>query len=265
MKYFSNIVRNLKFYFLTQKYKWMEMMTYRTQMISWVFIESIGTASIFISISVIYTVSNGLPGWTYFQLLALAGMTQITTGFLYYLINPYKMVNSMRDGGIDQLLLKPYNSILNIFATYGDTYGIGNTIPGFVLLAYALTQIKFNIAALLVYIPTYIVGVTVLVFAILTITLVSYIKIKSGNYIGRSINVALNAAEYPISIYGIMGITLLSLVVPVAFASFFPVMVLLGKINFVDAGLVILIASTMVTLFYIASTHLLKYYESGGG
>ena len=265
MKYFSNIVRNLRFYFLTQKYKWMQIITYRTQMISWMFMKSIGTISIFISISVIYSVSNGFPGWTYFQLLALAGITQITTGFLFYMINPYKFIESMRNGGIDQLFLKPYNLILDIFATYGSPYETGDIITGGLLLVYALTQIKFNIITLLVYIPMYVIGVAVLVFTVLTITLISYIKLKSGDYINRSISIALNAAKYPLNIYGIMGMIFLSLLVPISFASFFPAMVLLGKINFTEAGLIILITSIMAIFFYAVSTRLLKYYESGGG
>ncbi len=265
MKYLSNIVRNLKFYLSSQKYEWMEVFTYRTQAISWMFLAGLGTVSVFISISVIYTVSNGLPGWTYFQLLALSAMTEISAGILWYIINPHSIVNSMRNGGIDQLLLKPYSPITVLLTRYGSRYKIGTVISGLVLFVYALSNIKFNMFLLLVYIPIYIAGIAALVFTILAITLASYIKFKSGNYINWGILVAQEAARYPVSIYGIIGIALLSIIMPVAFTSFFPALILFGKVNYIFAGLMILISSILAIIFYTASTHLIKHYESGGG
>lgn len=265
MKYLSNIVRNMKFYFSSQKYGWMESFTYRTQAINWILLSGLETIVIFISISVIYKVSSGIPGWTYFQLLALSAMTEISTGLVWYILNPQQIVSSMRDGGIDQLLLKPYNPIVILLTRYGSRYDIGTAISGLVLFVYALSNIKFNMLILLIYIPVYIAGMIALIFTILAITLAAYVKFKSGNFLDWGITLAQEAARYPVSIYGIVGIVLLSIIVPVAFTSFFPAMILFSKVNYMFAGLMILISGILTIIFYTASTHLIKYYESGGG
>ncbi len=265
MKHLSNIIRNSKFYLSNQKYEWMSIFTYRTQAISWMLLAGLGTVGIFISISVIYTVSNGLPGWTYFQLLTLSAMTEISTGLIWYILNPHRIVTSMRDGEIDQLLLKPYNPIIVLLTKYGYKYMIGTVISGLVLFIYALSNIKFNMSILLVYIPIYIVGMIASIFAILAITLASYVKFKSGNYLNLGIILAQEAARYPVNIYGIIGIVLLSIIIPAAFTSFFPALILFGKVNYIFAGLMILISSILAIIFYTASTHLIKHYESGGG
>ncbi|MCL5112380.1 MAG: ABC-2 family transporter protein [Candidatus Marsarchaeota archaeon] len=262
----SDITRNMKFFLLSQKYNWKSFfVAYRAQAITWTVIQGIGTLATIISISVIYSVSSGLPGWTYFQLLALSAIAQISGGILWYFINPTYIANSMRGGGLDQLLLKPYNIIIVIFSRYSHASSIGMVISGIALLVYALSNVKIGVYAFLAFVPAYLAGMSALIFATLAITFASYVAFKDANFIHWGINIAQQASQYPAAIYGMLGLTVLSIVVPMTFASYFPAMILFGKTGYVYAASTALIAIGISVGLYELSLHLLKRYESGGG
>ncbi len=262
----EDIKRNVWFYLLSQGYTWKQFFaSYRAQAVSWTIVQGISTLAPLISLSVIYSVSSGLPGWTYFQLLVLASLAQITGGILWYMIGPRQLVSSMRGGGLDQMLLKPYNPILVIFARFGGASSIGTVMSGALLLAYALANAHAEIYALLAFIPLYIAGVSVFVMAVLTITLASYILIEDASYISWVLNIVQSASQYPVSIYGLLGATLLSVLVPISFATYFPAAVLFGKMSYAYVLPAALAAALAAVALYFASSRLLKRYKSGGG
>lgn len=261
----NNFGRNLALYISSQKYGFKEFMAYRAQAISWILIQSLGAISTLIMVSVIYSVSSGVPGWGYFQLLALGGLVQLTSGVISFLISPRTLVRTMRNGGLDQLLLKPYNPALMIIAKNAGIRSLGGVVSGALLLTYALHGTGVGLGAMLIFIPSYLIGLAALVMSVMVLALVSYVLFKDASYTNWLMNIMFSASDYPVTIYGIIGSTALSILVPVTFAVFFPAAAVFGYVNaYVILG-VVLVCIAIAVMFYFSSSYLLRKYESGGG
>ncbi|MCL5007413.1 MAG: ABC-2 family transporter protein [Candidatus Marsarchaeota archaeon] len=261
----GEFARNLTLYMKSQKYGFKEFMAYRTQAISWVLIQSLGAVSTLIMVSVIYSVSSGVPGWGYFQLLALGGLVQLTSGIMAFLISPRMLVRTMRNGGLDQLLLKPYNPLLMIVARNPGIRNLGGVVSGALLLAYALHGAGVGLEAMLVFIPSYLIGLVALAMGVIVLALVSYVLFKDASFTNWLMSIMFDASDYPATIYGIIGSTALSILLPVTFAVFFPAAAVFGYVSaYVVLG-VALVCIAVAIMFYFSTVYLLRKYESGGG
>ncbi len=265
MSYRSGVHRTLNMYFLSQKYKLKSFFVYRAQAVGWLIVESLSTVGAFVSISIIYGVSGGFVGWTYFQVLALAAITQISGGMVRYALTPNALIADMRNGKFDQLMLKPYGIISSIIARYGDVTELGAISSGLLLLVYALLNVSLSFGAFLAFLLVYMLGAFVLVFGILAFSILSYVVLKSGGYLRWSFSIGQTAAQYPMYIYGVLGMTILSTIVPVAFATFFPSLTLFSKISYAYVSILILVPIVVVPVLYYTIRWMLKRYESGGG
>ncbi len=265
VSYRSGMRGALNMYLLSQKYKLKSFFIYRTQAVGWLIVESLSTVGAFISISIIYGVSGGFAGWTYFQVLALAAITQISGGIVGYTLTPNRLVTDMRNGKFDQLMLKPYDIISSTIARYGDVTTLGTIFSGLLLLVYALLHINLSFGAFLAFLLVYVLGTFVLVFGMLALSVLSYVVLKSSGFLRWSLNIGQDAAQYPMYIYGVLGMTILSTIIPIAFASFFPSLTLFGKIGYAYVGILILVPVIVVPVLYYAIIRMLRRYESGGG
>ena len=261
----NGFMRNIMLYLSSQKYGFKEFFFYRAQAISWAIVQGLGSVGTLVFVSVVYSVSSGLPGWSYYQLLALGGISQLTGGLLAASVNPRNLVRIMRNGGLDQFLIKPYNPILVIIARNPVIRNVGSVIGGLLLLIYALYGAGVTISGVLLFIPTYAAGLAALVMAVLVLALLSYVKFKDAGYTSWLMNIMMSAADYPVTIYGIIGSMTLSVLLPITFAIFLPAAAIFGYVSYVVVLETIAVSVALATMFYYSSHYLLKKYESGGG
>ncbi len=247
------------------KYNLLSFLVYRTQALVWIVVSVFSTISGFISVSVIYQVSSGIPGWSYAQMLALVALANIVFGFINFMINPQNLVRSLRNGGFDQALTKPYNPMVSIFSRYGSPLSIGTIISGIALLAYALSNTTVNALSVSSSMVLFSFGSAALVMFLLFITLVSYVLFKSGNYLQWVTSIAKTASQYPLAVYGLAGTLLLTVALPVGLASFYPAALMFSKIDYLSFATVLALSIAMFVIFYKLSKWLLKFYTSGGG
>ncbi len=261
----NGFMRNLMLYLNSQKYGFKEFFFYRTQAISWAIVQAFGSVGTLVFVSVVYSISSGLPGWGYYQLLALGGIAQLTGGLLDAFINPRDLVRIMRNGGLDQFLIKPYNPILVIIARNPIVSDIGSIMGGLLLFIYALYGARATISGVLIFIPTYAAGLAALVMAVLVLALLSYVKFKDAGYTTWLMDIMMTAAEYPVTIYGIIGSMILSVLLPITFAVFLPATAVFGYVSYAVVLETITVSVALAVMFYYSSHYLLGKYDSGGG
>jgi ABC-2 type transport system permease protein len=262
---FEDVTKNLRFFLLSLKYNWLSFLVYRTQAFVWMVVSTFSTLSGLISISVIYSISGGLPGWSYFQMLALVGMANMVYSIINFMIGPQTFVRALRNGGFDQALTKPYDPIISIFARYGTPYNIGGIISGIGLLAYALSNTAVNALSIVSSILLFGFGAAAVVMFLVMISLVSYVLFRSGNYLQWITAITTSASQYPLAIYGLAGTLLLTVGFPIGLASFYPAEMLFLKINYVYFLAILVLSVVLFIIFYKTSKWLLKFYTSGGG
>jgi ABC-type uncharacterized transport system permease subunit len=127
---FDNTLKNVRMYYHSQKVQWKEISIYRTQFIVWILVFMLGTISSIITITIIYSISNGIAGWSYYQMLLVSSLANMMIGFVNYNISPHRLARTMRNGQFDQRILKPYNPIVTMLSLYGTKTAIGSVISG---------------------------------------------------------------------------------------------------------------------------------------
>ncbi len=261
----EDVRRNLGLFLVSQKNEWKKFLVYRLQSVLWmVFFLIIGIMG-FITITVIYNVSNGINGWTYYQLLVISSFSSIAGSLIGFFLNSQQLVRDMRDGEFDKLLTKPYNPLLLIFSRYGSIIFIFSALSSFAILIYALSNIKLHLLSLIFAVFLFLLGSAALLMFMLFISFIAYILFKSGNFMGFMRQIAGNAAEYPLQIYGPIGMVILSVAVPVGIASFYPAEIMFSKINYGFGISIAIFAIALTYILYKVNIWLLRFYTSAGG
>lgn len=261
----GSIRRNVRIFASSQRYKWLSFLIYRTQAFGWLSLFMLSTVSSILSISVIYSVSSGIQGWSYFQVLALSGLASAAIGAAMYFVNPYHTVIDMRNGVFDQVLTKPYNTAVLILSRSGSAAPAGAIASGLALFAYSIANTGFGIAALAFSVALFVLGCLALVMFMMFITILSYVLFKSAGYLNWITNIAGETAAYPLPIFGVAGMALLTVALPVGLAAFYPAQLVFGKADYATGAALGVLAVALAYAFYRGSLWLLRFYSSGGG
>jgi ABC-2 type transport system permease protein len=259
-------IKNEISYFLkSQHYAWKGLMTYRANATLF-FISSMFTVlTAFITISVVYEVSSGIAGWSYYQMLFLAATGTIAFWAVAYLINPWVIVQNMQRGTIDPYLMRPYGRLTILFANNYNNVSNISVISGLILLAYAAAHLQFAPLFFVEYVALLVVGVTAIVLFIMMLTLTSYHLMKSAHSAQQVINLSRTMSTYPLSVYGLLGQLAFTLLFPIGLAYYYPAKVFLGETSTLAFVAVLAVSIAAIALCYRADNFLVKKYTSGGG
>ncbi len=261
----QRLADNLKMYLLSQLYAWRSFAVYRTQAVVWFVVNAMSSVASFITITIIYNVSSGIPGWSYFQLLALSSLANIALSVMNYNLTPRQVAKQLRLGALDPLLLKPYNPLLSILSRGGFKGSLGNVIAGFVMLAYALVSMHATAMQTLPLLAVFALGTLTFMLFMLMLTLLSYVAFRSAGYTQWVINIAGRASGYPLWIYGLPGMVLLTVGLPAGLASFYPASFIASPMLAWQVALVLAAELALSLLYYKASMWLMTKYTSASG
>ena len=238
---------------------------YRGQFILWLAYAIIGVFFTYASISIIYGISSGIPGWNYYQMLALSATSTMLLGFVEIFVFLNAVNWQLLDGVYDIYFTMPYSKLGVILARSGSfNTSIGSILGGILMFAYAIMHLNIAISSLLGYLVLFAFGFFgfLVFYAMLGVALYHAAKSRNTGYAAR--HVLQSASTYPISIYGLSGQLFFSLLLPVGFAYYYPTEVLLHSSPYVFlfslAGSVI-VGFVSYNLFNV----LIKKYTGAGG
>ncbi len=262
----KSILRNLKLYHKLDLMGWKEIGVYRLQVLVWLIGGVFSTITGFVIVTVIYGVSAGIPGWSYFQLLALTSIANMAGGFLAYYVSIYSMVSKMRNGGIDMMLTKPVNPIIYIVMLFSSQQSAPSIGSGALMLAYSLYNLHLVPLAFLLFIPAFVLGILVVILFGLAFGLTLYVLFKEGRFGYWLLDSLQQATNYPLKIYGGIGVAIFTVFVPFGIAVFYPAELLLGKISYISLAAILGFELLLIFLFYAYSKWVIENkYVSGGG
>ncbi len=261
----NRLVRDIRFYLLSQYYWWRGFLVYREQAAMWLIYSIINTAYSYITVAVIYAVSSGIAGWSYYQMLFLVSTATIVMNALYYNVNINWLMDLLRRGGMDPYLIRPYGRISIFLSAQEGISSASAILGGFVMLLYSAFKIGFNAIGLLAYLTLVVVGGVTLVLFTLMLIMLFYHLLKSANFVQRLLSCVQQASQYPLAVYGFVGQLIFTLVIPVGFASYYPAKAFLSSISALGFSEAIAIASAISIVSYVAFNKLQIYYTSGGG
>ncbi|QKQ98493.1 hypothetical protein GKQ38_03130 [Candidatus Nanohaloarchaea archaeon] len=196
------------------------------------------TVSVAVSISfltLVFTQIETLQGWTFNEMLFLSGFG----GMVIFIQNMFLFnitrlgENYIISGDMDRFLLRPLNPLFQVYADDVHDNNLPKIIANFALVIYAGTKIGLNLGLVeLVYAASAMVsGILVVASIYLVFSTTAFWTGTSRSAIWLIFRIS-NFRKYPIGIFGVVIQALLVTLIPLAFASFFPVSFLLGKEGF---------------------------------
>jgi ABC-2 type transport system permease protein len=258
-------IDDLKYFFVTQKYTWKSFLAYRSQAALWLLDSIFSILGTVIPVTAIYYVSAGINGWSFYQMLLLAGASSIVIGFVYYFISGWNIVNAMQQGKVDVYLFRPYGRFTILLADFADVSTLGQILVGLLVFGVAAAALHLQFYNMLPFLVLFTFGTIAIVSFLLMVTMLSYHFLRSGMFFSRMVSLFSSVGNYPLSVFGIFGRILFTVLLPIGFAYYYPVQVLLGRVSGLSLVELALGSIVVTAVSYYSFYYLLKKYTSGGG
>jgi ABC-2 type transport system permease protein len=216
----------------------------------------------------VYSVSKGIPGWSFEELLLMQAIFILTNGLTHFMFWGFagRTINLVQDGLYDRELVRPGNPLLMALATGSDMDGFPRVITGSVIATYALIKLGwiFNPVNLFYFIVLIISAVMFFLSLQIIIAALAFLFVKS--YTMMNIFDSLSdMGKNPLTVFGPMGTVLLTFVFPIGLAAFYPASALLGRLAPLNVLMLFLIGLTFFGLSAGLWAIGIKKYSSAGG
>jgi ABC-2 type transport system permease protein len=201
------------------------------------------------ALSIIFSYTGSLGGWSIDEILALVGVYFLVGGAIGFIIQPgmETFIASVRDGSMDFLLAKPEDAQLLVSVQSVDIWKLVDILMGMGVLIYALVRLGANVGfgpALIFLLMLSCGGVIVYCFWLMLATLAFwFVRVENILVIFQSL---YEAGRWPLSLYPGWLRYGLTFIVPVAFAVTVPAEALTGRLSW--SNLIIAIGLALILL-----------------
>lgn len=213
-----------------------------------------------------------IGGWTFPQLAFLYGIGDLSHGLMVVFSVQYWFLDRyVNQGEFDRMLLRPVNVYFQFSVSYLNIIGIMDVIVGATIFAYSCSLIHFSWTILnTIKLILMILGATLIRSSIFTIfSSIAFWTKRCSALVGLMNDLLDRTTLYPMTIYPHLLQVMLTLLLPVAFISFYPSTYFLG----INSGLRLpaevsvltpLIGIAMFVISQLIFNMGLKSYESAG-
>ena len=173
-----------------------------------------------------------VAGWTKWEMIFLYSLLIIPRGTVELVANgQYQLGELVHGGELDRLLLRPFSPVLQVLSYTSAIHGLGSLLLGLVMLctASANLSIAWDLHRLLLLLATLAGSVVLLAAVTLATNSIAFWAPASTGAFPNLVNHLVELAKFPVTIYGMLVQTFLTFVLPFAFISYYPAVVLLGR------------------------------------
>ncbi len=190
-----------------------------------------GLAGTLFSMSLFYRSGGNLGGWSWQQALLVTGFFTLQAGLARTLLNPNlsRIVEHVRSGTLDFVLLKPIDSQFWLSTRRFSPWGLPDVLFGIGLLGYAAQNLELSLVPCLLALVPVAASLIILYSIWFTVasTTIWYVKIHNVTDV---LQAWLDAGRFPIDAFppGVFRV-IFTFVVPVAFLTTVPARAMLGR------------------------------------
>lgn len=215
---------------------------------------------------IIYSITRGIPGWSYSEILLFQGVFILITEMNRFLFSriPSTVAHNVREGTFDNFMLKPLPILTYVVIRSLDLDSLAGVITSLGIIGYALFSLPTNLSNIVGFLYLTCLGLLILFSLSLIVGALSFFYVRV-HVLHQLIWQLKKLARYPLSIYtqSIRGV--MTYIIPFGFASFYPASALIE-----GTTLSFLIQSTFIGfIFFVVSYTIwrfgLGHYESAGG
>jgi len=265
----ATIRRNVRLYFRLQLLQARAIFEYRADFWLNIVGMALRQVAVFVFIVALFTKVPNVQGWTQPEIILLYTLAVIPRGIVQLFFNGVWWLSwYIHSGRFDQLLVRPFPILLQVMALDFSIEGLANIILGMLGLAYASQApgLHWGLGQSIFLAFTLIISTVIMASIDLATHCSLFWNPASGGRIPYIAEYFVEFAKYPITLYDQVIRTVITWILPFAFVSYFPALILLGK---VDSNLWIAYFSPVVGLLAILLAALLwryglRQYQSAG-
>ncbi|MGH8889782.1 MAG: ABC transporter permease [Acidothermaceae bacterium] len=213
-----------------------------------------------------------IGGWSFHELVFLYALRLLAHVVWYIPFNQIGYVDQLvREGVFDQILVRPMNPLLQVMTRKFSMNIVGDAVLCVALFSYAVATAPVHLSAIdVVYIALAVLGGALAEGAfVLMVSSLAFRVLQTWALDYLVDNVYLMFGSYPLRIFGFAASWAFTWIVPVAFVSYIPSSVLLGRsgelhIPTVVAGGAPAVGVLWFVLAYQVWRRQLRSYQSSG-
>lgn len=206
-----------------------------------------------LGLSVIFTNTADLRGWTADDLLVLIGIHFFITGLVGLVIRPSMeaMMEGIRLGTFDFLLTKPADSQLLASSQVVAPQAATDVVVGVAVIVFGVSRIGLNLdlVSVVLFVITLVAGFAIVYGFLLMLSTLAFWFVKLDNILVIFQALFGNAGRWPVTIFPSWLRPVLTFVVPIAFAVTVPAQALTGQLSVTGA----LLSVGVAALFLLGS------------
>jgi ABC-2 type transport system permease protein len=206
-------------------------MQFRSNFIIRLFTEVLWLGMQVIYVEVLYGLTRSIGGWNVWEMVILLGTNHIINQLFeaFFFDNCTKLVDQIRQGDLDFVLVKPINSQFMVSLRYTDYASITNSLAGFAMIGFAIYKLGTAITPreVLLFFVLVLNGIFILYAMMFCLSILTF-------WIGRASNLfelyyqLTQFTRYPGEIYRFGLRMVLLTAIPMLVVSNFPAKVLVG-------------------------------------
>jgi ABC-2 type transport system permease protein len=262
----KTVWRYSRLYFWYLRANWLSLMAYPAE---FVITNLAGVAYSLGSVAavwVLFTQVKAIGDWNYPQVLLIYGLSIFSRSLFHLFWVDLMNVSAMvRLGDIDRYLVRPLNPLFQVVAGYLDNDDYGELVTAVVLVWTSLGMLGQRTVANLLWIAVSVIS-GMLIFASIHIVAnaMSFLTIETSGFSSLAWTMD-EFTRYPTDIYGKGLRALLTWVIPVAFASFYPAQLIFGNGQLMGIALVTpLMAALTFAAAYLFWNKAMDRYQGVG-
>ena len=241
------MLRHLRLIWLFARISVQDDAAYRIDFLAHVVVTLLHFGAELVGLWTIFSNTPSLAGWGPFEMLALLGVFRIMTGLIALTIAPNMrlIMEEIRDGKLDYILLKPINSQFYVSFRRIVVWRLADLVLGVILIAVAIVKLgaSFSPMVVLTFLVLLAAGATIIYSFWLILATLAFWLTRVTNMEMVFWNV-FEAGRYPVDIYRPWVRWGLTFIVPLAFLTTFPAGALVGKTPALGVAASVLVACT---------------------
>jgi len=210
-----------------------------------------------------------LNGWSFAQLLFMFGFVALTTGIWHVFLtgcSPWSMDHLIRKGNLDRYMLRPINTLAVIIMRNIDEDGFGDVAAGIMLLLYSSSMLGIAWTPQMILAFALLMSGSIMVIFAITLFISSMaFWVTTVRSLMEMFWSAIRFAEYPMDIYSMSLVWILTYIFPIGFVSFYPSQFFFQNVQWMPfAYATPVVGIALLAIAYASWRYGLKNYTSVG-